>query len=135
MGVAVPERNSEMRVTFNHMNSDGVSENGSIGTRASGMDELDEETIRWGTLIARIVAIFLLVCTIAAFCLGGVSEKFYILGGVICCASLMVLYCSFSDYAACRSRYIWNGKFDSGGGLINKNWIDSSSAESVNSKI
>lgn len=104
-------RESAYRVEFgaNEVQLTRASTNSSS---PSQMGELDEETIRWGVLITRIVSIFLLVLIIIAVVLGMTRNlHLLILAGVFACVLIVVFMCSFVDLEMFRSKYIWRGKF------------------------
>lgn len=68
--------------------------------------EIDEENINWTKLIARIIAILLLILIIICFSLGVLNQKLFILAGIIFVALAFVIIFSYIDIAACKSRYL-----------------------------
>lgn len=77
------------------------------------LSEFDEETIRWGVLVTRIVSIFLFCCVIAAVFLGETANpKIFILAAIFAVVLVIVFMCSFIDMQMCRSSASWHGEFD-----------------------
>ena len=81
----------------------------------TSLGELDEETIRWGVLITRIICIVLLLLIIFAAWYGSEDGKnkrlYYILSILFSCVLIVVFMLSFCDLEMLRSRTIWTGRF------------------------
>ena len=67
---------------------------------------MDEITINWGKLIARIVSLFLVLCICILSALGGIDTRFYVLAGIVFVASLIVFAMSFLDIDKCKTRTV-----------------------------
>ena len=99
-------------------NSNNFSNNNSNNMRSetesvdSGfLSEFDEETIRWGVLITRIVSIILFCCVLTAVFLGETTDqRIFILAAMFAVVLAMVFMCSFIDMSICRSSASWHGK-------------------------
>lgn len=74
--------------------------------------ELDEETIRWGVLITRIICIVLVCVIIGSVAFGETTHPEVLLLAALCgCVLIVVFMCSFVDIEALRSQHRWTGKF------------------------
>mmetsp|Transcript_8969 Transcript_8969/g.15202 ORF Transcript_8969/g.15202 Transcript_8969/m.15202 type:complete len:129 (+) Transcript_8969:80-466(+) len=69
-------------------------------------EEVDEITINWSKLIARIVSLFLVVCICVLSALGGIDTRFYALAGIVFVVSLIVFGMSFLDIDKCKTRTV-----------------------------
>ena len=83
-------------------------------------EEVDEITINWGKLIARIVSLFLVLCICILSALGGIDTRFYVLAGIVFVVSLIVFGMSFLDIDKCKTRTVnifkMEGRFSSSTG-------------------
>ena len=105
-----PSLTSNYRVDFGA--ADVHLQRGSVESGQSALGELDEETIRWGVLITRVMSIILLVLIIIAVCMGATrNHKLLILAGVFGCVLIIVFMCSFVDLEIFRSTTTWRGRF------------------------
>ena len=73
---------------------------------------MDEITINWSKLIARIVSLFLVVCICILSALGGIDTRFYVLAGIVFVLSLIVFGMSFLDIDKCKTRTVNIFKMD-----------------------
>ena len=69
-------------------------------------EEVDEITINWGKLIARIISLFLVLCICVLSALGGIDTRFYALAAIVFVVSLIVFAMSFMDINKCKTRTI-----------------------------
>ena len=80
----------------------------------AAMEELDEESISWNVLIARIVCIVLLVLIATAISLGATKNpRIYLLAIVLSVILVIFFMCSFMKLETLRSVTKWHGKFQS----------------------
>jgi hypothetical protein len=77
--------------------ANGDTENELYRTMNDDGDVLDEETINWPVLIARVFAFFLLFLVILFCSLEEVSHKFLWLAAIVCVVLLVVIVCTYVD--------------------------------------
>ena len=98
-------RNSVDLVHTDTFNSDGPY---------AAMEELDEESISWNILIARIVCIVLLVLIAIAVSLGATKNpRIYLLAIILGVVLVIFFMCSFMKLDTLRSVTKWHGQFQS----------------------
>jgi len=106
-------RSSSYRVQFESADVRFKSTQNSMDSSTTE-GELDEETIRWGVLITRIICIVLVCVIIASVVFGETSSshpEVLLLAALCACVLVAVFMCSFVDLEAFRSRRKWTGKF------------------------
>ena len=86
------------------------------GETDTTLGELDEETIRWGVLITRVIciALLLLIAFSATYSSAVTTEDshlYKVLSVLFAIVLIVVFILSFFDLEALRSRTVWNGRF------------------------
>lgn len=79
---------------------------GTINQGEEDLDDgfLDEETVHWKVLVARIFAFFLLFLILLCIGLEAITRKFLILAAIICGLLVMVIVATYVD---ARNRFCW----------------------------
>lgn len=77
-------------------------------TNQNGEDDddgfMDEETVHWRVLAARVLAFFLLFMILLCIGLEAVTRRFLLLAAIICGVLVIVIVCTYVD---ARNRFCW----------------------------